>query len=213
MISCIIESRVPFLISLFNFQGPIATLSRRQLKEYIILFSVCQYFFESFLRFFQSLFLSAFLDLFRSLLKFSLIDSLKSISHTLLFVKIFLKVFQNFFRLTFQHLFASLRKACIYYHFRFDLSTVFSTFFVEKLSFCTLIRVLSIFHTFVDSFSYSYNDRYGGSGTIRITDCGALMRSAEGTSAPEPPTPLLISAGKLGRVQKKRKSLHSSADI
>ena len=56
MISSIIESRVPFLISLFNFQGPIATLSRRQLKEYIILFSVCQYFFESFLRFFSIFF-------------------------------------------------------------------------------------------------------------------------------------------------------------
>ena len=56
MISCIIESRVPFLISLFNFQGPIATLSRRQLKEYIILFSVCQYFFESFFEIFFNLF-------------------------------------------------------------------------------------------------------------------------------------------------------------
>ena len=60
MISCIIESRVPFLISLFNFQGPIATLSRRQLKEYIILFSVCQYFFESFLRFFSIFFSFSF---------------------------------------------------------------------------------------------------------------------------------------------------------
>ena len=60
MISCIIESRVPFLISLFNFQGPIATLSRRQLKEYIILFSVCQYFFESFLRFFSTFFSFSF---------------------------------------------------------------------------------------------------------------------------------------------------------
>ena len=64
MISCIIESRVPFLISLFNFQGPIATLSRRQLKEYIILSSLCQYFFESFLRFFWNLFPFTFSWLF-----------------------------------------------------------------------------------------------------------------------------------------------------
>ena len=60
MISSIIESRVPFLISLFNFQGPIATLSRRQLKEYITLFFFCQYFFESFLRFFWFFFSFAF---------------------------------------------------------------------------------------------------------------------------------------------------------
>ena len=64
MISCIIESRVPFLISLFNFQGPIAFLSRRQLKEYIILFSLCQYFFESFLRFFSTSFSFSFSWLF-----------------------------------------------------------------------------------------------------------------------------------------------------
>ena len=64
MISCIIESRVPFLISLFNFQGPIATLSRRQLKEYITLSSLCQYFFESFLRFFWNLFPFTFSWLF-----------------------------------------------------------------------------------------------------------------------------------------------------
>ena len=99
MISCIIESRVPFLISLFNFQGPIATLSRRQLKEYIILFSVCQYFFESFLRFFQSFFLSTFLDLFRSL-SFSLAESLYILSLRKPFVNTFYKLFCTFFTIS-----------------------------------------------------------------------------------------------------------------
>ena len=39
------------------------TLSRRQLKEYIILFFVCQYFFESFFNFFASTFLLCFRSL------------------------------------------------------------------------------------------------------------------------------------------------------
>ena len=98
MISCIIESRVPFLISLFNFQGPIATLSRRQLKEYITLFFFCQYFFESFLRFFQIFFLSLFLDLFRSL-SFSLAESLYILSLRKPFVNTFYKLFCIFFTL------------------------------------------------------------------------------------------------------------------
>ena len=44
------KSRVPFLISLFNFQGPIAILFRRQLNEYITYPRSCQYFFESFFK-------------------------------------------------------------------------------------------------------------------------------------------------------------------
>ena len=56
MISCIIESRVPFLISLFNFQGPIAfPLSRTAQRVYHTLFSLSILFWK-FFRFFWNLF-------------------------------------------------------------------------------------------------------------------------------------------------------------
>ena len=96
MISCIIESRVPFLISLFNFQGPIATLSRRQLKEYIILFSLCQYFFESFLRFFSTSFSFSFSWLFSlslSLSRWELVYIITSQAFCQHFLQTFLCIF------------------------------------------------------------------------------------------------------------------------
>ena len=63
MVSSPSKSRVPFLVSLFNFQGPIAILFRRQLNEYITYPRSCQYFFESFLGFFRINFVLCFRSL------------------------------------------------------------------------------------------------------------------------------------------------------
>ena len=65
MISCIIESRVPFLISLFNFQGPIAyPLSRTAQRVYHTLFSLSILFWKFFEIFFKSFFFQLFLTFF-----------------------------------------------------------------------------------------------------------------------------------------------------
>ena len=96
MISCIIESRVPFLISLFNFQGPIACpLSRTAQRVYHTLLSLSILFLKVFWDFFQIFFLSAFLDLFRSL-SFSLAESLYILSPHKPFVNTFYKLFCAF---------------------------------------------------------------------------------------------------------------------
>ena len=65
MISSIIESRVPFLISLFNFQGPIADpLSRTAQRVYHTLFSLSILFWKFFKIFLKSFFFLLFLTFF-----------------------------------------------------------------------------------------------------------------------------------------------------
>ena len=65
MISCIIESRVPFLISLFNFQGPIAyPLSRTAQRVYHTLFSLSILFWKFFEIFFNLFCFRFFLTFF-----------------------------------------------------------------------------------------------------------------------------------------------------
>ena len=72
-------------LSLFNFQGPITTRSRGQLCYYITELLLCQYFFESFLKFFSGYLLSVFLG------------SLISVTQQFSFVKYFFKLFSSFF--------------------------------------------------------------------------------------------------------------------
>ena len=89
-----------FLSRCLIFKVQSLTLSRGQLKEYIILFSLCQYFFESFLRFFQTFFLSPFLDFFLALSGSSL-ESSYILSPPSPFVNTFYKLFCNFCTISF----------------------------------------------------------------------------------------------------------------
>ena len=89
-----------FLSRCLIFKVQSLTLSRGQLKEYIILFSLCQYFFESFLRFFQTFFLSLFLDFFLALSGSSL-ESSYILSPPSPFVNTFYKLFCNFCTISF----------------------------------------------------------------------------------------------------------------
>ena len=89
-----------FLSRCLIFKVQSLALSRGQLKEYIILFSLCQYFFESFLRFFQTFFLSPFLDFFLALSGSSL-ESSYILSPPSPFVNTFYKLFCNFCTISF----------------------------------------------------------------------------------------------------------------
>ena len=121
-----------FLSRCLIFKVQSLTLSRGQLKEYITLFSLCQYFFESFLRFFQIFFLSAFLDLFRSLC-FSLAESLYILSPRKLFVNTFYKLFCAFL-------------------------TIFRSLYMRSRVFLCVPAYLTLYVVFISSFSLFYLD-------------------------------------------------------
>ena len=97
MISSIIESRVPFLISLFNFQGPIACpLSKTAQRVYHTLFLLSILFWKFFEIFFKSFRFLLFLTLF-ALSCVSLAESLYILPPCKLFVNTFYKLFWLFF--------------------------------------------------------------------------------------------------------------------
>ena len=98
MISCIIESRVPFLISLFNFQGPIACpLSKTAQRVYHTLFDLSILFWK-FFEIFSNLFAFAFSWLFSLSLEVLTRRQLKEyITYSFVCQDFFWKFFKTFF--------------------------------------------------------------------------------------------------------------------
>ena len=95
------KSRVPFLISLFNFQGPIAEpLSRTAQRVYHIRYPLVNTFLKVFLIFFKIFFFHLSFDFFLAPSGSSLESSYILSSHSP-FVNTFYKLFCHFFTISF----------------------------------------------------------------------------------------------------------------